>query len=85
MTLTTGVPQEVSLAQFCVPFTAPNWEISSGNQVEAQVYADDQQIYQSFRPIRNNNTPETVHCGDQNLDGIQSPELNDYKTEFLLF
>ena len=33
-------------------------DICRKHQMEAPFYADDQQIYLSFRPIRNNNTPQ---------------------------
>ena len=61
--------------------------------MEAQFYADDQQIYLSFRPIRNNNTPQEtcIKRLEHYIEEVRTwmalnlLRLNDDKTEFIIF
>ena len=74
-------------------YTTPLEDICRKHQVEAQFYADDQQIYLSFRPTRNNNKQQEtcIKRLEQCIEDARAwmafnlLKLNDDKTEFIIF
>ena len=94
VTLTIGIPHGSVLGPILFTlYTIPLGDICRKHQVEAQFYADDQQIYLSFRPITNNSTlQETcIKRPDQCIEEVRTwmifnlLKLNGDRTEFIVF
>ena len=93
MTLTFESPREVSFTQFCSPFTPPHWEISEETSSGSPSLCWWLKIYLSFKPIRNNNTPQETFIQrlEQCIEEVRTwmafnlLKLNDNKRELIIF
>ena len=86
--LQTGMPQGSVLGPFSVPqYTAPLFDIVKRNECEIHMYADDTQVYLSFK---NCNSQAALKKLEQCINEIRQwmkdnfLKLNDSKTEFLV-
>ena len=94
VTLTFGVPQGsvLSLTLFTL-YTSLLGDICRAHGIEFQQHADDQQVYLSFKPIRNNSAAQNAclkrlqKCvrDIQIWMNLNMLKLNDDKTEFIMF
>ena len=89
--LTTGVPQGSCLGPVLFTiYVADLFQIIEKHLTEAQGYADDHQVYLSFRPIPSTNQTASVTAIENCVAELRSwmisnmPMVNDNKTEFLI-
>ena len=92
--LKQGIPQGSVLGPLIFNlFLSPLREICRAHGINFSGYADDSQNYVSFRPIKDNLTPQhnCTECLERCLAEVQTwmqynfLKLNDSKTEFIVF
>ena len=91
MTLTFSVPQGSALGAILFTlYTVPLGNICRKHHISYHLYADDAQLYLTFKPNRNGSKEECIHSLENCINEIRDwmcinlLKLNDRKTEFII-